>query len=123
MYYFPLGESHEQIPEQCIIGYQMTFNPKKFYNLNMDWYLPKRPYWVVVSLDSERVENPGEERTQCKDDNGNNDDDILSLCSRKLKKIFTTSGAKKWSYENNQQRNWRTTYFSEEVRDICQPNL
>lgn len=56
--------------------------------------MPKRPYWDIVSLDSERVENPGEERTQCKDDNGNNDDDILSLCSRKLKKIFMTSGAK-----------------------------
>lgn len=94
MCYFPLGESHEQIPEQYIIGYQVTSNPKKFYNLNMDWYLPKRPYWDIVSLDSERVENPGEERTQCKDDNGNNDNDILSLCSRKFKKYLWQVGQK-----------------------------
>lgn len=54
MYYFPLGESLEQMPEQYTIGYQVTFNPRPFYKLNMDWYLPKKPYWDIICLDSER---------------------------------------------------------------------
>lgn len=71
--------------------------------------MPKRPYWDVVSLDSERVENPSEEGTQCKDDTGNNDD-ILILCSRELKNIYN-KWSTKWSYEKQSTEKLKNNIF------------